>query len=148
MAIALKGWVQTGLCWLLGALFVIAGALKVPDPAAFLQSIDGYRMLPGWTAALAAVYLPWLEIVCGLALGFRKFYSGALALLIGLTGVFIVALSSAWLRGLDIDCGCFGSGDPAGRLGVALARDVVLLAALGWLWRRETKKRARDEPGA
>lgn len=136
MEIALKPWSETLLRWLVGGIFVVAGALKVPDPGAFLQAIDGYRLLPFWPAAVFAVCLPWLEIACGAALVFKRFYSGALVLLAGLTGVFIAALLSAWVRGLDIECGCFGTGDPLGRVGLALGRDVALLAALGWLWYR------------
>ena len=54
--------------------------------------------------------------------------------------VFIVGIASAWARGLEIDCGCFGNGGAAP--GAAsdypweIARDVALLAAsifLVWL---------------
>ena len=55
-----------------------------------------------------AFYLPWLEIFCGLALIFRRLYSGALALLFALLLVFIGASIAAKARGIDISCGCFG----------------------------------------
>ncbi len=57
---------------------------------------------------------------------------------------FIVGIASAWARGLQIECGCFGGGGgPAVNASAAypweLARDVGLLAASAWLvWRPRT----------
>ena len=96
------------LAIIVGALFVYAGALKVWDPVRFAGDIQNYHVLP-WAVNLPlAFYLPWLEIFCGLALIFRRWYSGALALLLGLLLVFIGASIAAKARGIDISCGCFG----------------------------------------
>jgi len=84
---------------LVGALFVFAGVTKmvefnpvrVLDPMEFARGIDNYKLLP-WTVSVGmALYLPWLEIICGLALIFRRFYSGAIAIVLALMLVFIVA---------------------------------------------------------
>jgi hypothetical protein len=62
----------------------------------------------------------------------------ALVAIGGMTLMFMAALVSVLLRGLDIDCGCF---DPAGgedvSAGVALLRDVglMILVALTWFMR-------------
>jgi len=116
-----------------GGLFVWAGVLKALDPMAFLKSIENYQILPHAVALVAAFYLPYLEIFCGLGVIFKRLYAGALAILGCLTLVFLAALLSAWARGLDIDCGCFGLGDGKAHYGVALARDLALLAAIGFL---------------
>jgi hypothetical protein len=56
----------------------------------------------------------------------------------------IVGISSAWARGLQIDCGCFGGGGgPSANATAAypwdIARDVGLLALSLWLaWRPRT----------
>jgi hypothetical protein len=47
--------------------------------------------------------------------------------------IYMTAIASAWVRGLRIDCGCFGSGGglAAGvspTYGVELLRDAALLA--------------------
>ncbi|XHR28660.1 MAG: DoxX family protein [Chthoniobacteraceae bacterium] len=140
MEIALKPWGSLLLRWVIGWLFIVAGVLKVMDPVAFVQAIEGYRILSGPPASLLALYLPWLEILCGAGLLTRRFfYTGSLALLTALTLVFIVALVSAWARGLDIECGCFGPSGSVGQIGIALVRDFVLLAALVWLWLEEQK---------
>jgi putative oxidoreductase len=139
----LKSWSRLLLAWIIGGIFIAAGVIKVLDPSAFVQAIEGYRMLSGWPAAVLALYLPWLEIFSGAALVLRRLYTGALALLAALTLVFIVALVSAWARGLDIECGCFGTGGTPGQIGVALGRDLLLMGGLVWLW--QGKKRARLE---
>ena len=88
---------------LVGVVFVFAGVSKMVDfqplrfldPMAFARDIDNYKILPWAISVWLAVYLPWLEIICGLALIFRRFYSGALALLLGLMVVFIGASAAA-----------------------------------------------------
>jgi putative oxidoreductase len=47
--------------------------------------------------------------VTAIALFCRPFYLGALLAVFGLGMLFAVAVGSAWLRGLDISCGCFGA---------------------------------------
>ena len=49
--------------------------------------------------------------------------------------VFLVAIAVAWSRGLDIECGCFGSAIKTG-MGTELAMDLVLIAIGLWLMRR------------
>jgi uncharacterized membrane protein YphA (DoxX/SURF4 family) len=50
---------------------------------------------------------------------------------------FIIGIASAWARGLEINCGCFGNGgvpaDPQRQYAVDIARDVGLLALSCWL---------------
>lgn len=110
------------------AVFIAAGALKARDPAAFATAVDHYRLLPHPAAAALALYLPWLEIVCGAGVLWARLRLGALNLLLGLCGMFAVALASAWWRHLDIACGCFGAG--AGSR-PALWLDLVRTLALG-----------------
>ena len=110
---------------LLGGTFIIAAALKIKDPPAFVADIDHYRLLPYPLALTTGVYLPWLELLCGTAVLVRRLERGALALLLGLCGLFSLALAAALARGLDINCGCFGHGTTA-NLPMALARSLVL----------------------
>ena len=61
-----------------------------------------------------------------------------------LFGAFIVGITSAWSRGLQIDCGCFGGGGfDAGATAQypwEIARDVGLLLLSGLLvWRPRTR---------
>lgn len=126
--------VSWGLRLVLGGVFVYAGAVKVLDPAQFLTDIGSYRILPYWAAVATAFYLPWLEIVCGAAVWFKRAYRGALALLLVLTVVFGVLIVSAWARGLDISCGCFGvSNSSETNYPWLLARDILIFLGLAGL---------------
>ena len=118
---------------IIGGLFIYAGVVKVIDPAEFARDIDNYKMLPWQMGVGLGLYLPWLEIFCGLALIFRFFYRGALSILTGLVVVFLVATIAAKVRGLDITCGCFGHVSQNWSFPAHLALDLAILAALAAL---------------
>jgi putative oxidoreductase len=119
----------------LGGLFLFAGATKAYDPGAFAIEIQRYNLIPWFPGALAAVYLPWLEILVGALLIVKRFERGALLLITCLLLLFTFALASATFRGLGIDCGCFGKAFTATGTIFPLVRNVVLLAGAGFLWR-------------
>jgi uncharacterized membrane protein YphA (DoxX/SURF4 family) len=123
----------------LGALFIYAGVLKVVHPLDFQQAIENYRLLPRFATLPLAFYLPWLEIICGLALVFGRSLRAAAGIVAALCIVFLVALIQAWLRGLDIQCGCFGSAPETGGLLWPVLRDLLLLAVAGAIWLRAKK---------
>jgi len=127
-------FVRRGLAVLAGAVFVYAGIVKVADPMRFASDINNYQIIPWSIGVRLAFYLPWLEILCGLALITRRLYSGALSILLGLMLIFIGATIVAKARGIDITCGCFGA--VSNNLGFVghLALDLALLAALIALW--------------
>jgi hypothetical protein len=115
---------------ILGGLFVDAGLTKALDPVRFANDIDNYKILPWFVTVRLALYLPWLEIFCGLAVIFRFLYRGGLSILTGLMVVFIGATVAAKLRGLDITCGCFGHASKNWSFPQHLAVDLAILAAL------------------
>jgi len=119
----------------LGALFICASLGKIMDPAGFALSIDNYRMLPEFLVALMAAVLPWLELLCGLALVFNCWTPGASLLIFAMNAIFIIAIASAMARGLDISCGCFSTSGAGSRAGLArLVEDLFFLAAAGYLY--------------
>jgi uncharacterized membrane protein YphA (DoxX/SURF4 family) len=132
----------------LALAFVAAGVLKIVDPPAFALSIARLRLAPETTIGALAIILPWLEVVSGAALFLPKFRPAALYLLASLLLVFTGVLGIALLRGTAASCGCFGSGDAfLNRTDVALARNVVLLAAAGFLLvRKPTSPAAPASP--
>jgi len=122
------------MTWLLrlglAGVFIYAGLAKLGDPAGFAVEIDGYRLVPDQTGRWVAVYLPWLEVFVGLGLVLPWAVREAAAVQAMLMAMFIVLLSSAWWRGLDITCGCFGgSAEPVNYVWL-IGRDVVLLAGI------------------
>jgi putative oxidoreductase len=94
---------------LLAATLLAAGWPKALDPSAFIRDIWNFRLLPETWAYWIAAVVPYLEIAAGLALVTGLQRRGAHAIIGGLLPVFLFFHASAWARGLDISCGCFGS---------------------------------------
>jgi len=111
----------------LGGIFIYAGALKAWNPALFASEIFNYQLLSWRISAVAALYLPWLEIICGLVIVIRRNCTGGLIIVSSLLLVFVGALTSAWGRGLDISCGCFGNSNHQPNFNLWIGRDFLLL---------------------
>lgn len=95
----------------IGLLFLAAALAKIGDVAAFARQLHNFHMVPLWSEHLLAMTLPWIELVAGLALvlGIRP-RAGAVVVTASLV-VFTAAVAVAMARGLDIECGCFGTAD-------------------------------------
>jgi len=92
-----------------GGVFVWAGMMKILDPLDFAQSIANYRAFPRFLSFFLALILPWIEVFCGIFVISGLFKrSGALILSV-MTGCFLLLIAVTIFRGIDIDCGCFGS---------------------------------------
>ena len=133
-------WLATAARVVVGGVFVVAGALKIPDPAAAVRAVRAYQLLPEPLVAPVAFGLPVIEIAVGLALLLGVFVRTAAIAAAVLLMVFLVGVGSAWARGLQIDCGCFGNGGQVGAGETAypaeVLRDLALLvAALALAWR-------------
>jgi uncharacterized membrane protein YphA (DoxX/SURF4 family) len=130
-------WVSTGARLILGGVFLVAGALKIIDPQSAVAAVRAYELLPESVARLVGWGQPFVEVALGLLLlaGIAtRIVAAASALLLV---IFIGAVASAALRGLSIDCGCFGGGGPvpAGQTayGIEIVRDLGLLLLALWL---------------
>ena len=119
----------------LAGVFIYAGWVKMRDLTAFAGHIAAYQILPYAANYLVAATLPYIEFLAGLLLLLNSRVRPALVVLGGLLLIFMAALASVLVRGLEIDCGCF---DPGGGQEVsamtALWRDVGLLALVGLTW--------------
>jgi uncharacterized membrane protein YphA (DoxX/SURF4 family) len=130
----------------LAAVFVFAGTVKAADPNAFAEEIMRYQLVPWPMAVMLALWLPFLEIAAGAGMIIPGLRTGALAILTALLFTFTVALLSAWLRGLNIDCGCFGPALGHQTVIQGLGRDGLLLAMLGGVWAHRRKRRRALTP--
>lgn len=117
----------------LAAVLIVAAVTKFP-PALSVQAVEAYDLFPVEVARLIGYTLPLFELALAVLLlaGLATRYSGAVGAL--LMVVFIAGIISAMVRGLNIDCGCFGGGgqvEPGETTyGVSIARDVAF-AAMG-----------------
>ncbi len=122
-------WIAFACRLAVGGVFLVACWDKLMDPAGFAKAIHNYRLVPWALLHPWANFLPVLELTAGAALVLGLARRGAALVLGGLTLVFIVAIASALVRGLDISCGCFNT-DAGHGVGLdLLLRDLVLLAA-------------------
>ena len=100
-------WLTVRAQILLGVVFIVAALPKIADPPAFAHMIYNYRMLPGPLVNAAGLFLPWFELLSGVALVLGLWRRTATAAIGGLLVVFIAAISFNLMRGNPIDCGCF-----------------------------------------
>src|SRR5262245_9071898 len=123
---------------ILGGIFIYAGYLKLRDPwQLFAASIASYELVPMWMAEIVAKTLPWFEVAvgAGMIVGWRLLpaaSSGTALLLVVFNGL----VWNAFLRGKEIDCGCFGPGEAL--TWKTLVRDGAMLAGAllvaWWAW--------------
>ncbi len=127
-----------------GAVFVYAGTVKLIDPLHFATEINNYQLVSWPVAVRLAFYLPWLELLLGLALIIHRLFEGAVMLTASLMLIFIVASIIAKARGIDVSCGCFGGLSDSLTFTWHLVLDFLLLGALGalWFWGRDPAERA------
>jgi uncharacterized membrane protein YphA (DoxX/SURF4 family) len=137
-------WLSTAARLVLGAVFLIAGALKAVDPQSSVAAVRAYRLLPSSFATIVGWGLPFAEIALGLLLltGIAtRIVAVATAILVL---IFIAAVVSAAARGLSIDCGCFGGGGEVApgqtAYGMEILRDIgLLLLALWLIWQPRSR---------
>lgn len=123
----IHSWGGRALGLILGAVFFWSGFLKVQAPLAFADSIASFQILPLPLINLLAMGLPPLEILLGILLmtGWKR-REAAFGVLT-LTAVFLLALGQARLRGLEVNCGCFGEGASSPwKIWTAIGRDLFL----------------------
>lgn len=138
----------------LSAIFFTAAWVKLRDPTGTLIAVYQYQILSWENSEWLALALPWFEGVSAAGLWFRRTRLGAHGLLCILLGMFLIALGTAFVRRLDISCGCFGSLEANKNAAARLAQDVVLLGICLPLLRRDARLRAservirRPPPGA
>ena len=122
--------------WALSGLFIWAGGAKLANPEAFGLIIGDFGLVPEWSIMPLALLLPVLEILAGLGLIFDLPYG--LGVVTALLLLFMAVLGYGLWLGLDIDCGCFGPGDPEsgvyGSLRSALYRNLAMGAGILFLY--------------
>ena len=118
------------------AVFLYAGLGKVRDPLHFADSTAAFAILPAVFINLFVMGLPPFEFACGvllLAPPTRRI--GALAVAV-VSAMFFTALASALLRGLTLDCGCFGVGAPSRSRLWVVGLDTMLFAGAMFVYLR------------
>jgi uncharacterized membrane protein YphA (DoxX/SURF4 family) len=132
-----KAWIGLLARLVVGVVDIAAGVAKFPDPAANVRQVRAFKLLPEAIVPTVGHALPTVEIVIGalLVLGLLTRAAAVLATLFYVA--FITGIAAAWARGLEINCGCFGSrgvpADPQHQYAVDIVRDVGLVLCSLWL---------------
>ncbi len=152
-------WLTIRVQIALGVLFVAAALPKIVDPPSFAHMIYNYKIIPWALINPMALFMPWLELLCGLALILGIWKGAARTLIAGMLLVFILAISINLARGNAIDCGCFNVSASNKTTEERLAdmrwdilRDLGMLLMVGQLWwtshqlKDDDVARASDRP--
>ena len=96
------------LCRVILCIVLIYASIdKIVHPAEFAKAIGNYNVLPFGLENLLSIVLPVLELLVGICLVLGIMINGSAIIAAGMMVVFIIAISQALFRGIDIDCGCF-----------------------------------------
>ena len=134
-------WLAVALRWGLGAWMVGMGLVKGLDPVAFLKAVRQYELVSSaWMLNAVAIWVPWLEVFCGLLLLAGVAVRGTAWLLVSMLVPFTLLV---WRHALILqnnlqipfcavrfDCGC-GLGEVY--ICPKLAENLLLTLAAAWL---------------
>ncbi len=147
-------WLTIRVQLALGAIFVAASLPKIADPPSFAHMIYNYRMLPAGLINFSSLAMPWVELVCGLALIAGVWRRASLLIITLMLVVFIAAISFNLARGNAIDCGCFNVSlanrtveQRLGDMRLDILRDLGMLLMAAQLWWGMRHEEAVDERG-
>jgi uncharacterized membrane protein YphA (DoxX/SURF4 family) len=122
-------WVEIVARLVLGATFIYASFYKIIAPAEFAKMVYGYGLFPGELINLIAIFLPFVELIAGLALIIGFYPRSAAMIIVAMLILFILISSINIARGYEFDCGCFSVNRlfPTESAWVTIARDLILL---------------------
>ncbi len=125
----------------LGIMFIYASLDKIAHPEEFAKQIGFYKVLPFGVENILGIVLPWTELIVGICLITGLLVDGAALLSIIMMLVFILAISQAMLRGIDITCGCFKVSADSEKLGLdIIIRDIIFLVMSFIVLNRQERK--------
>jgi hypothetical protein len=139
-------WLNLAGRFVLAAVFMVAGGLKIGDPIGFARNIVDYDLVPELFAPGIAVVLPWWEVgAAALALAGR-WKLGALGMLAGMSAAFLVIGVVTLARGLTVECGCFGFlSERVGPVSVGIEAALAVMSV--WVLKSEIRGQRSEVSG-
>src|SRR2546427_411525 len=144
-------WLTIRIQIALGIIFVVAALPKIVDPPSFAHMIYNYHLLPGALINFMALVMPWIELLCGLALILGIWQGTARSIIGALLITFVLAIAINLARGNAIDCGCFdvSAADKTREERLAdmrwvILRDLGMLLMVAQLWWASRVLASRD----
>jgi len=134
-------WLTIRIQIALGIIFVVAALPKIVDPPSFAHMIYNYHLVPGALINFMALVMPWIELLCGLALILGIWQGTARSIIGALLITFVLAIAINLARGNAIDCGCFDVSaanktreERLADMRWVILRDLGLLLMVAQLW--------------
>jgi uncharacterized membrane protein YphA (DoxX/SURF4 family) len=109
-------WVALAAAVILGGFFIAASWHKIQDPPDFAKAIFNFKLVPWQAVNASAIYLPWFELLAGLAVATGIGRRGGALAIAALLCVFIAAIGYNLYRGHPTVCGCFETYESAKNL--------------------------------
>ena len=116
-----------------GAILIRSSVRHLENSYAFLASIYAYDLVSRETGVILAVVIPVTQLVLGLMLMFFPTMRGfAYTCCVCMFCIFTVVQILTLARGLNIDCGCFGSEmrNPIGWRSIGLSFGMSLICTI------------------
>ncbi len=145
----LRNWIVILCRAILAAVFIVAAIGKIQRPEEFASAVVAFRILPMPLVNIAAITMPWIELLVGVAILFPAFVQSSALIMVAMNTAFITAALLAIARGLDIECGCFSLSHAHETVGWRLVvRDVVFLAMCAIVYVQTQPRREESTLGA
>jgi len=109
MSLLKERWLIWVTSLILGCTFIYSSYHKIADPPDFAKVIYNYHLVPGVLIHPASIYMPWFELLGGLAVLTGIWRRGAAFGFLLMSLLFIAALGFNLYRGHPTVCGCFGT---------------------------------------
>jgi protein-disulfide isomerase/uncharacterized membrane protein YphA (DoxX/SURF4 family) len=122
-------WVSLVIRLALAATWFYSALAKMAAPETFIRAIRAYRLVPESWAVPIGYGVPVLELAMGIFFLVGLSIRAAAVICSLRIVVFTAGIVSAWARGLQIECGCFGGGGFA-TSGTHFLQDVIRNALL------------------
>lgn len=106
--------------FILGALLVFAGILKMQDNTALFESVAYITWLPIGLKSLIIDLLPYVEVLVGSLLALSLFPKVIDPIATVIYIIFFIFAIYGLSQGIEGDCGCFGELDESSLIGTLL----------------------------
>lgn len=122
---------------LLGLFFIFFAGQKLIDLNSFRETVENYQLIYSPYDRIAAAFIVLLELILGGLLilgnwGYRSALTLTTLLLLG----FVAGISSLWIRGININCGCFGQSEEPTNYPLHILFNLALIGLCGFLFKK------------
>jgi len=100
-------WILLVLRLGFGGILIAASIDKIQHPYPFAEIVENYRVLGEGLSRWIAVWIPYLEAITGCFLILGIWLETTVIMNAVLMSLFWILVTQAFIRGLDIRCGCF-----------------------------------------